>query len=88
MNFLLSTEVWKVIAGIAIFLMGMKFLEESLNRLSGRSFQQLSEIEFSTLVDFNRGTYTSLKSMVFSIKDYLLLAEQSAHFDELPGFLR
>ena len=37
MNF--STDIWKSLAGIAIFLLGMNFLEESLRHLAGRPFK-------------------------------------------------
>jgi len=33
---------------------------------------QLSEIEISTLINFNREMYTAYKSYVFAIKDFLL----------------
>jgi phosphate:Na+ symporter len=32
-------DIWKLLAGIAIFLLGMKFLEESLQQLAGRPFK-------------------------------------------------
>ncbi|NOT50211.1 MAG: Na/Pi cotransporter family protein [Chitinophagaceae bacterium] len=34
-----SFDIWKVLAGIAIFLLGIRFLEESLQQLSGRRFK-------------------------------------------------
>lgn len=34
-----STAIWKSLAGIAIFLLGMNFLEESLRQLAGRPFK-------------------------------------------------
>jgi len=36
---LLSADIWKSLAGIAIFLLGMKFLEEGLTDLAGRRFK-------------------------------------------------
>ncbi len=36
---LITPDIWKMLAGIAIFLLGMKFLEEGLQRLGGRSFK-------------------------------------------------
>lgn len=48
----------------------------------------LSEIEISTLINFNREMYTAYKSFVFALKDYLLDEKQAAYFDELPGFIR
>lgn len=34
-----SFDIWKTLAGIAIFLLGVKFLEESLQQLAGRKFK-------------------------------------------------
>jgi phosphate:Na+ symporter len=34
-----SFDIWKVLAGVAIFLLGIRFLEESLHQLSGRRFK-------------------------------------------------
>jgi len=34
-----SIDIWKALAGIAIFLLGIKFLEESLKQLAGRKFK-------------------------------------------------
>jgi phosphate:Na+ symporter len=50
--------------------------------------ETLTEIEFSTVVNFNREIFTLEKSIVFSLKDYLLTEEQANYFDELPGFIR
>ncbi|MGE5106411.1 MAG: Na/Pi cotransporter family protein [Sphingobacteriales bacterium] len=36
---LFQTEIWKLLAGVAIFLLGMNFLEDSLKQLAGRSFK-------------------------------------------------
>ncbi|HLG39855.1 MAG TPA: Na/Pi symporter [Chitinophagaceae bacterium] len=36
---LFSADIWKFLAGIAIFLLGMNFLEESLRHLAGRPFK-------------------------------------------------
>jgi phosphate:Na+ symporter len=33
------TDIWKMLAGVAIFLLGIKFLEESLQELAGRRFK-------------------------------------------------
>ncbi len=32
-------DIWKMIAGVAIFLLGIKFLEESLQEMAGRKFK-------------------------------------------------
>ena len=34
-----SIDIWKILAGVAIFLIGIKFLEESLQELAGRRFK-------------------------------------------------
>lgn len=34
-----SFDIWKMLAGVAIFMLGMKFLEEGVNSLTGRSFK-------------------------------------------------
>jgi len=66
-----------------------KSFSDSLKQLYKESLrQQLSEVEFSTLINFNREVYTSLKSMMFSVGDFFLSAEELNHFDELPGFIR
>jgi len=50
--------------------------------------RKISEVEFSTLLNFNREMYTLEKSILFAMKDFLLSEEEAAHFDELPGFIR
>ncbi len=49
---------------------------------------QLSEMEISTLLNFNRELYTAFKSLLFAAKDFLLNTADAAGFDELPGFIR
>jgi phosphate:Na+ symporter len=49
---------------------------------------QLSAIEISTLLNLNREMITAHKSVIYALKDYLLLAEKADYFDELPGFIR
>ena len=34
-----SFDIWKMLAGVAIFLLGMGFMEESLRFLAGRRFK-------------------------------------------------
>ncbi len=50
--------------------------------------ETLDEIEFSTIINFNREIYTCEKSIVFAVKDLVLTEQESARFDELPGFIR
>jgi phosphate:Na+ symporter len=52
------------------------------------ALKSLTEIEFSTVVNFNREMFTMEKSIVFALKDCLLTEEQAAYFDEMPGFIR
>ncbi|MBL0146236.1 MAG: hypothetical protein IPP48_11145 [Chitinophagaceae bacterium] len=49
---------------------------------------KINEIEISTLINFNREIYTSYKSILFSLKDYLLTHKEAEYFDGLPGFIR
>lgn len=49
---------------------------------------RVSEIEISTLINFNRELYTFFKSVLFGIKDFLLTAREAEYFDALPGFIR
>lgn len=49
--------------------------------------EKVNEEEISTLINFNREIYTSLKSMVISIKDLLLNPADAEYFDSLPGFI-
>jgi phosphate:Na+ symporter len=51
-------------------------------------FNCVSEMEISTLINFNRQVYTSFKSILFGMKDYLLTAKEAEYFDSLPGFIR
>ncbi len=48
----------------------------------------LSELEISTLINYNREMYTAFKSIVFAVKDYLLPPNESDHFENTPGFIR
>ena len=48
----------------------------------------VSEIEITTLVNFNREIFSVFKSLMFGLKDLFLEKEQSKQLDELPGFIR
>ncbi len=50
--------------------------------------KHVNELEISTLINFNREMYTAIKSLVFSLKDYLLNSKEADYFDDLPGFIR
>lgn len=49
---------------------------------------RVSEMEISTLINFNRELHTSFKSILFGLKDYLLTVKEAEYFDALPGFIR
>ncbi len=49
---------------------------------------RLNEIEISTLINFNRELYTSFKSVIFGLKDFLLSTKEAEYFESLPGFIR
>jgi phosphate:Na+ symporter len=49
---------------------------------------RVSELEISTLINFNRELYTSFKSILFGLKDYFLTTKEAEYFDNLPGFIR
>lgn len=62
---------------------------ETLQLLYKDSLASLvNETEISTLINFNREIYTSYKSILFSVKDYLLTPKDAEYFDGLPGFIR
>lgn len=49
---------------------------------------RVNEVEITTLINFNRELYTSFKSVLFGLKDYLLTTKEADYFDTLPGFIR
>ena len=62
---------------------------QSVKDLYSKEFSnQLSDEESSTLFNFNREIYTTFKSIVFALKDFLLDFNQARKFDETPGFIR
>ncbi|MEP2668764.1 MAG: Na/Pi symporter [Cyclobacteriaceae bacterium] len=74
---------------VDIYHVIQKGYTEELNNLykEGTDFN-LTDVEISTLINFNREIYNSYKAMVWAVKDYLLDKEQSQYFGELPGFIR
>lgn len=63
--------------------------EEAQSQLYRESLSnRVNEVEISTLINFNRQVYTTFKSMVFGLKDYLLNSRRADYFDALPGFIR
>ena len=49
---------------------------------------RINAIEISTLINLNRELYTSFKSVLFGLKDFLLTTREAEYFDALPGFIR
>jgi len=48
---------------------------------------RVSEVGISTLINFNRELYTSFKSILFALKDYLLTSKEAEYFGAQPGFI-
>lgn len=75
---------------------GMRALHQSVTEGYSRALKQLyrettsgkiSELEISTLINFNRELYTSFKSMLIAVKEYCLWGTEAAYFDDQPGFI-
>ena len=49
---------------------------------------RVTEVEISTLINYNRELYTSFKCIVYGLKDLLLSPKEANYFDTLPGFIR
>lgn len=61
----------------------------SLKDLYDRNISDhLSDVEISTLLNFNRELYSSFKAMILAVKDLLLEKKEADYFDDLPGFIR
>lgn len=54
----------------------------------GNFTRNLSEVEISTLLNFNRELISAFKSVVFALKELLLDEESAAEFDNRSGFIR
>jgi phosphate:Na+ symporter len=73
----------------AVYQSITKGYSETLQSLYKESLaRHVSEQEISTLLNFNRELYTSFKSLLFGLKDYLLTSKEADYFDALPGFIR
>jgi len=69
------------------------YLQEGYNAGLNKLYLQktnheITEVDISTLINFNREFFTSYKAMVWALKDYLLESDQAKYFAELPGFIR
>ena len=70
-----SIDIWKALAGIAIFLLGMKFLEASLQQLAGRRFKLLLKKHTSNkLKAIGGGTIVTTVLQSSSVVNLMLLA--------------
>lgn len=70
-----SFDIWKAIAGIAIFLLGIKFLEESLQQLAGRPFKLfLKKYTSHKLKAIGGGTIVTVVLQSSSVVNLMLLA--------------
>jgi phosphate:Na+ symporter len=65
-------------------LLKHEYEERLKNSLKIAGEQDLKELDISTLFNLNRELYTSSKSMIFSLKDYLLDRQSAEHFENLP----
>ncbi len=61
---------------------------EKLSELYKAKDARLSEVEISTLINFNRELHSTYKALIWAVKDYLLDKKQAVYFAELPGFIR
>ncbi|HSC52619.1 MAG TPA: Na/Pi symporter [Phnomibacter sp.] len=68
-------EFWKFLAGITLFIMGMRFLEEALRRLAGRSFKLFLKRNSQTkLRGLLSGSVVAMVLQSSSIVNLLVLA--------------
>jgi phosphate:Na+ symporter len=74
---------------VALYNRVQKGYADELQRLyRHEANSHLTEIDISTLINFNREFFACYKAMVWAVKDYLLEKSQAAYFAELPGFIR
>ena len=52
-----------------------------------RFINNLTDIEISSIINFNRQVYTSFKSILLAVKDRVLDEKEAEYFDALPGFI-
>lgn len=71
----ISFEIWKALAGIAIFLVGMRLLEDSLSKLASRSFKLFLKKQTSNrLKGVLGGTLLSAVLQSSSVLNLMVLA--------------
>lgn len=79
-SFRLSVELYQLVqAGYATQLK---------NLYKGGVQGGLPESDVTTMINFNRELHSAYKAMVWSVKDLVLIKEQSDYFSDLPGFIR
>ena len=68
-------ELWKVLAGATIFALGMNFLEEAMQKLSGRKFKLfLKKHTYRTISAIGIGTFVSGILQSSSVVNLLILS--------------
>ena len=73
----------------AVYKKIQKEYSQNLEELYKEGMEKhVTQVEISTLINFNREMHTAFKSFVFALKDYLLSPKEAKYFDELPGFIR
>lgn len=74
---------------VALYHQVQQGYSEELKKLYRlESGHQFTEVDISTLINFNREFFACYKAMVWAIKDYRLEKNQASYFAELPGFIR
>ncbi len=62
---------------------------EALDKIYDENISvNLSELEISTLINYNRVIYSAFKSFLIALKDLLLQSSEASYFDKVPGFIR
>lgn len=68
-------DIWQPLAGLALFILGMQYMENSLNRLSGRSFKLfLKKYSSHKLSSIGGGTVITAILQSSSVVNLLVLA--------------
>lgn len=84
----MSFDIWKMLAGLAIFLLGMRFLEEGLHRLAGRSFKLFLRKQTSgTIKGIAGGAVVTAVLQSSSIVNLLVLAFAGAGVIQMQNAL-
>ena len=65
-----------------------RYPEELRKMYDPATREAVTEVEVSTLINFNRELFSAYKAFVWALKDFYLNQEQGKFFAELPGFIR